>query len=85
MTDASAVSHQAMTDRESKVLLDLQDIMQNAEDDGGGFWLDLHPPTDWHDCPDCGTCLYGDSLFQTGIDAILAVTHLCVNDDCLAR
>jgi hypothetical protein len=73
-----------MTDRDSEVPLDLQDAMQTATDDGSGFWLDLHPPTDWHDCPDCGTRLSGLSLFHTN-DDVLAVTYACLHDDCFAR
>jgi hypothetical protein len=72
-----------MTNRESAVPLDLHHAMQNADDDGSGFWFDLHPPTDWHDCPECGTRLYGQSLYHTN-DDILAVTYSCTNDDCLA-
>jgi hypothetical protein len=73
-----------MADRESEVPLDLQDAIENAIDGGVGLWLDIHPPTDWHDCPECGTRLYGESLFHT-TDDILAVTYACTNDDCLAR
>jgi hypothetical protein len=71
-----------MADDESEVPLDLQDAIENAEDGGGGLWLDIHPPTDWHDCPECGTRLYGQSLFHANGD-ILAVTYSCTNDDCL--
>jgi hypothetical protein len=37
-----------MIDRESEILIDLQPAIDTAEN-GGGLWLDLHPPTDWHD------------------------------------
>jgi hypothetical protein len=73
-----------MPDREAAVPCNLQHAMQTAEDGGSGLWVDLHPPTDWHDCPECGTRLYGRSLFHTN-DDILVVTYSCLHDDCLVR
>jgi hypothetical protein len=64
----AAIDTDLNADRKSAVPLDLHHAMQNAEDDGSGLWLDIHPPTNWHDCPACGTRLYGQSLFHDGDD-----------------
>jgi hypothetical protein len=74
-----------MADRDAEISLDLRHALQTADDGGRGLWADLHPPPDWHDCPDCGTQLSGQSLFHTGPDDVLAVTYSCTNETCLAR
>jgi hypothetical protein len=80
----TAIDTDLNADRKSAVPLDRQDAVENAEDAGSGFWLDIHPPTDWHDCPDCDTRLSTLSLFHTN-DDVLAVTDACLHDDCFAR
>lgn len=65
-----------MADRTFEGPLDLQHAIDTTEDGGGNLWLDLHPPTG-HNCPTCGTRLYGHSLFQIGTDDVLVVTYSC--------
>lgn len=70
-----------MTD--SEVPLDLAHAIENAESGGSGIstMMELHPPENWHDCPDCGNRLHGQSVIRAG-DELIAVTYSC---DCLAR
>lgn len=70
-----------MTDRESEVPLDLQHALDNVEDGGRGLLFDIHPPEEWHDCPECGERLHAQSVIHDGPDDILAVKYSC---KCLA-
>lgn len=68
---------------ESEVPLDLKTVIENAGGEGGGLgtMMGLHPPDEWHDCPNCGERLHGQSVIHAD-DELVAVKYSC---DCLAR
>lgn len=65
-------------DREdSEVPLNLQHAIENAESDGEWSAMDLHPPSEWHDCPNCGRRLHVQSVIHDEKSNLIAVEYSC--------
>lgn len=67
-----------MTREDTEVPRALREAIAAAESDSRRA-MDLHPPADWHDCPEWGHRLHAQSVIHDG-DDLLAVQYAC---DCL--
>ncbi len=70
-----------MTREDSEVPLDLKHAIADAETDSRRRAMDIHPPSEWHDCPNCGRRLHGQSVIHDENGDLIAVEYSC---ECLS-
>ncbi len=70
-----------MAREDSEVPPGLQDAIADAETDSRRRAMDIYPPSEWHDCPNCGRRLHGPAVIHDENSDLIAVEYSC---ECLS-